>query len=30
MRKRRMRKRRVEKKGDDQMARREWGRTCRN
>jgi hypothetical protein len=27
---RRMRERRVEKKGDDQMARREWGRTCRN
>jgi hypothetical protein len=25
-----MRKRRVEKKGDDQMARREWGKTCRN
>jgi hypothetical protein len=25
-----MRERRVEKKGDDEMARREWGRTCRN
>jgi hypothetical protein len=25
-----MRERRVKKKGDDQMARREWGRTCRN
>jgi hypothetical protein len=23
-----MKERRVEKKGDDQMARREWGRTC--
>jgi hypothetical protein len=27
---RRIRKKRMEKKGDDQMARREWGRTYRN